>query len=91
MDEIKSYHDEVFVAQCLVSMSKEEPRATPAVGQCDEPTSVSSDEECPMMEDNDDEVRIPIRYSRDNMIATFALPDPHDWERERLSSSSNEW
>ena len=70
-------------------MSIEEPRApTPTVGQCEEPTSVSSDEEYPIEED--DEVRIPAHYSRDNMIADLALPDPHDWERER-HSSSNEW
>ena len=100
MEELNSYRDEVFVAQCLVSMSKEEPRAstTPPtiVQQCDdEPTSVSeSDEEYNPIENIDDErVRIPLRYSRDNMITTFALPDPNDWERRERhsSSSSNEW
>ena len=102
MEELNSYRDEVFVAQCLVSMSKEEPRGAsttpPTVGQrCDnEPTSVSeSDEEYNPIEDiiDDEGVRIPIRYSRDNMITTFALPDPRDWERRdrQSSSSSNEW
>ncbi len=103
MEELNSYRDEVFVAQCLVSMSKEEPRGAsttpPTVGQRrdDEPTSVSeSDEEYNPIEDiiDDERVRIPIRYSRDNMITTFALPDPRDWERRERhssSSSSNEW
>ena len=102
MEELNSYRDEVFVAQCLVSMSKEEPRGAsttpPTVGQrCDdERTSVSEgDEEYNPIEDiiDDERVIIPIRYSRDNMITTFALPDPRDWERRdrHSSSSSNEW
>jgi hypothetical protein len=89
MDEMNSYGDEVFVAQCLVSMSKEEPRApTPTVGQFNEPTSVSSDEECPI--EDDEVVRLPMHYSRENMITALDLPDPNDWERGG-HSSSKEW
>ncbi|KAL3786083.1 hypothetical protein ACHAW5_009607 [Stephanodiscus triporus] len=82
MNGISMYHDEVLVAQCLVSMSKE-PCTTDYAQRRDEPSTVSSDEEYPMEGDN---CKVEIRYDRDGMIPASALPDPNHWKREKNSS-----
>ncbi len=76
MNETCAYHDEVFVAQCLVSMSKEQ-RA-----QCNGPSPVSSDEEYLTKEEG---YRFKSRYGIEGMIPASALPDPNHWEREKNS------
>ena len=82
MNGIRLYHDEVFVAQCLVSMSKE-PCTTDYAQRCDEPSSVSGDEEYPM---EGDDYNVEIRYDRDGMIPASTLPNPNSWKHEKNSS-----
>ncbi len=77
MNEICSYREEVFVAQCLVSMSKERDGPSPVV---------SSDEEYPIEEDD---ATLKSRHDTEGMIPASALPDPNHWERER--SSKEQW
>ena len=78
MNEICSYRDEVFVAQCLVSMSKERDGPSPVV---------SSDEEYPIEED--DYATLKSRHDIEGMIPACALPDPHTWDLEK--NSKEQW
>lgn len=85
-----SSDEEVFVAQCLVSMSKESRGGgidSLFSQQCDEPSSAvssSSDEDNPL-EYSEDEDEIHSK----GMILSSDLPHTNQWERER--HSSNQW
>jgi hypothetical protein len=91
MNVVISSDEEVFVAQCLLSMSKESRGGgiddSLFSQQCDEPSSAvssSSDEDYPL-EYSEDEDEIHSK----GMILSSDLPHTNQWERER--HSSNQW
>lgn len=80
-----SSDEELFVAQCLVSMSNESRGGKGIFSQqCDEPSSDvnSSSNEDNQFEYSEDEDEIHSK----GMILSYDLPDTNQWERERHSS-----